>query len=45
MDIPPNQTVYISNLYEKLNKDGEHTGKAALADQNLTEKRIAHVNL
>jgi hypothetical protein len=24
MDIPPNQTVYVNNLFEKLPKEGEH---------------------
>jgi hypothetical protein len=27
-DIPPNQTIYVHNLYEKLNKQGEPAGQA-----------------
>lgn len=31
MDIPPNQTIYINNLYEKLSKDGARSTAAARA--------------
>ena len=30
-DIPPNQTIYINRLYEKIKKDGKHTHNPTLS--------------
>ena len=39
MDIPPSQTIYVNNLYEKLGKDGASPGVAAGSGMRQLEPR------